>query len=212
MRYAAVRYQAPLFGRFVGKLVDVLPAALASALGGFLFTHFEAGRAPEPLAVRAAPASAEMMQLLRDEHSLMASFLKTKLADQKNQLAAERDAARKTADAQPVMAVPQPAAIITAAPKAATPRAKAPGAGAAVPPLVIAQARLDDGAQPAAGNNNSLLAKTMGLKDNVVAVTHRVVSTIGGIPSWIGERFGATGASSPTGAGARPPAQLVSAS
>ena len=47
------------------------------------------------------------------------------------------------------------------------------------------------------------------IKDNVVAVTQRAVSAVGGIPSWfgaIGDRIGGEGQSP------RPPANLVSAS
>jgi len=65
MRYEVVR-------RLVAKLVhDVLPAALASLIGGLLFTHFQLGRMPAPVAAQVAPASPEMMQLLRDEHGLI---------------------------------------------------------------------------------------------------------------------------------------------
>jgi len=34
--------------------------------------------------------------------------------------------------------------------------------------------------------DDSLLARTMGVTDHVIAATHRAVSTIGGIPTWIG--------------------------
>ena len=55
-----------------------------------------------------------------------------------------------------------------------------------------------------------ILAKTVGIKDHVVAVTQRVVSAIGGIPSWIGaigDHIGGESSGNP-----RPPADLVSAS
>ena len=43
MRYEVVK-------RFIAKLVhDVLPAALASLIGGLVFTHFQLGRAPGPV-------------------------------------------------------------------------------------------------------------------------------------------------------------------
>jgi hypothetical protein len=35
-------------------------------------------------------------------------------------------------------------------------------------------------------DDDSLLARTMGVTDHVIAATHRAVSTIGGIPTWIG--------------------------
>jgi hypothetical protein len=62
----------------------------------------------------------------------------------------------------------------------------------------------------AARTDDSLLAKTIGIKDHVVSVTQRAVSaTIGVIPTWfgsLGDRIGGEGQSP------RPPANLVSAS
>ena len=58
-------------------------------------------------------------------------------------------------------------------------------------------------------DEDSLLARTIGIRDHVIAVTQRAVSAIGGIPSWfgsIGDRIGGEDASP------RPPANLVSAS
>ncbi len=37
-----------------------------------------------------------------------------------------------------------------------------------------------------ARDDDTLLTKTLGVTDHVIAVTHRAVSTIGGVPSWIG--------------------------
>ena len=84
-----------------------------------------------------------------------------------------------------------------------------------LPPLLIAQAQQGDSSKAVARNDQSLLAKTsflaktIGIKDHVVAATQRVVSAIGGIPTWIGaigDRIGGEDASP------RPPANLVSAS
>ena len=64
--------------------------------------------------------------------------------------------------------------------------------------------------QAAARPDDSLLAKTIGIKDQVVSATQRAVSaTIGVIPTWfgsLGDRIGGDGQSP------RPPANLVSAS
>jgi hypothetical protein len=206
-----MRYEKPLLGRLLGKLVlDVLPAALASLIGGFLFAHFQLGRVPAPAAAQVAPASTEMMQLLRDEHGLIVNFLKAQIADEKKQAAAAASEAR-IADAEPVAAVATPRQVVVAmaAAKPITPRGKNPVAGASLPPLVIAQAQQNEGAKPVAGNEDSLLAKTIGIKDHVVAVTQRVVSVIGGIPSWIGSIGDHTGgeSASPSSSG-----RLVSAS
>jgi hypothetical protein len=70
---AVSRRGAPLLGRFIAKLADLLPTALASLIGGFLFTQYQAGYrpAPQPAVEQAAPASAEMLQLVRDEHAII---------------------------------------------------------------------------------------------------------------------------------------------
>lgn len=95
---------APLVGRFVTKLVvEVLPAALASLIGGYLFSQYQATRpaVEHPVAVQVGPASTEMMQLLRDEHSAILDYLKTERSSEKTQIAAaaEEDA-RAVADAK----------------------------------------------------------------------------------------------------------------
>ena len=74
-------FQMPLLSRFLTKVVhDILPAALASVIGGFLFTHFQLGQ-PMPAAVsHASAAPAEMMDMLRDEHGLIVNFLNAQLA------------------------------------------------------------------------------------------------------------------------------------
>lgn len=213
-----MRLKTALPRRLLNKLIhDVLPAALASVIGGVLFTHFQLGRAPEPPA--AAPASAQMMQLLRDEHAQITNFVRAEVAKEKAQV----DAANAAAEAKPALrpavaaaAVEPPAAIATLRPVVtATMAAKPAPRGkpvviTAALPLVIAQAQSRDALKPAAAADaSSLLAKTIGFKDHVVAVTQRVVSVIGGIPSWIGSIGDHIGgqAVSP-----RPPADLVSAS
>jgi hypothetical protein len=196
---------------FSKLMLDVLPAALASALCGFMFTHYFSP-AREGMIAHAAPASAEMMQLLRDEHALMDNYVKAEVSKERERLAAEdsapRVAVKQPLDESPAASVTRPVAA-TAASKPPAPRAKEAIVEASLPPLVIAQARTD-AAQPSADDAaaQSLFTKTIGIKDHVVAVTHRVVSAIGGLPSWIGsigDRIG-------NGENPRPPADLVSAS
>ncbi len=72
---------------------------------GFLFTQFQYGHAvaPRPALEQAAPASAEMMQLVRDEHAMIVDYLKTQMAAQKSRLAAEDEAsAHAAADAKAI--------------------------------------------------------------------------------------------------------------
>ena len=126
-------------GAFLGKLVlEVLPAALASVIGGFLFTQYQFGHpdAPRPVAEQAAPASAETMQIVREEHAMILDFLKAQRAAEKRRLAAaEEEDASAAADAKTAVAVAAAATRRTAAAsvasKPAAPRNKATGVAAA---------------------------------------------------------------------------------
>jgi hypothetical protein len=227
-----MRFNMPLLRRFFGKLIhDILPAALASLLGGFLITHFQLNRVPEPVTVPVARASPEMMQLLRDEHGLIVDFVKAQVANEKNaneknanekrQLAADESTPRGAAEAQATPravapAAPRPTMIVALTPvKPPAPRAKTPVVGASLPPLATTLTQQNESVPPpVARNDDSLLAKTIGIKDHVVAVTQRAVSAIGVIPSWfgsIGDRFGGEG-SSPRPPTSVPSANLVSTS
>ncbi len=62
----------PLLSRFVGT------AVLASIIGGLLLS-FEWIHAAGPSVVHGTPASLEMMQVLRDEHTLMTNEIKAQL-------------------------------------------------------------------------------------------------------------------------------------
>jgi len=222
---------APIVGRFVTKLiVDVLPAALASLIGGFLFTQYQSARpaVEHPVAAQVAPASTEMMQLLRDEHSVILDYLKTERTAEKNRIAADaQDDARAVADAKAdaqatadAKAVADARALAAAAvrrialaAKAAAPHPKTPAMAVALTspatthePLVIAQADLTAPADATTARDpNSLMARTIDLKDHVVAATRNVVSAIGDIPTWIAGRI--------TNSNAQPaPRQLSAAS
>ncbi len=208
----------PLLVRFFSKLLlDILPAALASVIGGLLFAHYDWSqiRARVPVAERAAPASPEMMQLVRDEHAAMASYLKAQVTAEKDRLDAE-DAAAAEAAGHPAttaaVMTPGGATVAAVESKPLVPPVQEPAhvqvaAAPATPspqtPLVIAQAEPGDGALPPADNPNPLLAATINVKDHVVATTQHAFAVIGGIPSWIialGGRISGQGAnSSPTG-------------
>lgn len=207
----------PLLARFLGKVVlDVLPAAFASVIGGFLFTQYQFGHAaaPRPAAEQVTPASAEMIQMVRDEHAMLVDYLKSQSAvEQGRQVAEDEASARAAADARAALdakaaadakvlsdkALAEAATRRLAAAKPAAARAKAPTAVAAAAPmpqapLVIAQAETD-GLAPGerlARDPDSLLAKTLDLKDHVVAATRHVVSAIGDIFASVGERIGGT--------------------
>lgn len=188
-------YDAPLPVRFLSKLVlDILPAALASVIGGVLFSQYQLGRpaAGAPATEQAAPASAEMMQLVRDEHALIANFLEAERANEKSRLAEEEGAGRIAAAAKPAAATAAGrVAAVPAAPKAAMPRSRrmavaVAATAAAHPPVAIIPAAQNESVEPSpARDPGSLLAKTIDIENRVVGVTQQVVGAIGGIPSWI---------------------------
>jgi hypothetical protein len=229
--------ETPLVVRLGGKLVlEVLPAALASAIGAFLFAQYQFDRAAPAVHATpavAVPASAEMLQLVREEHAMIRDFLTAQQTAAQNRAVAANaaDAAADTAvDATLTAAVPPPAAQ-PLAPKAVSRHDKtivaaagAPqAAAAALPPIVIAGARpaataapvlvasarpvatapiaaptgVSASAQPdgslwpsAPPAHPSIVAQTLAVPGRVVSVTLHAVMAIGGIPSWLGHRFG----------------------
>ncbi|MGB7041824.1 MAG: hypothetical protein WBD83_19830 [Xanthobacteraceae bacterium] len=94
---------APFVARFVGKFVlDIMPAALASVIGGFLFTQYQFGHTPaKPVLEQVTPASAEMMALVRDEHAMIIDYLKTQMAAERSRVAVQdADLARAQEDSK----------------------------------------------------------------------------------------------------------------
>jgi hypothetical protein len=211
----APKHEAPLLKRFVGKLVvDVLPATFVSVLGGFIIAQYQLNHAAalHPATEQVVPASAEMMQLVRDEHAVIVDYLKTQMAAEKDRHAAE-DAAvadarlaavepQAPAAAAPVVA-PRPVATALAT-KPVPARTKVASAPVLPPhaPLLIAQNDQTVSAAPVADpapESKSLLTRTIEIKDHVVGATLHVVSAIGSIPSWIasmGDRIGGSGTTS----------------
>jgi hypothetical protein len=215
----AVRPAVPILARFLGKFVlDIMPAALASVIGGFLFTQYQFGHTPaqHPAAEAVVPASAEMLALVRDEHAMIVDYLKSQMAAEKSREAAQTrdaeaiaaDGAAANADGAAASVAPRVVAdasirhlaAATVVSRPATARAK-PAAAALVAsvhaPLVIAQAEPLT-APPAAARSadqddrdtNSLLGKTLDLKDHVVAATRHVVFAIGDVFASMGQRIG----------------------
>jgi hypothetical protein len=86
----------PSLSRFYSKLFyELLPAAIASAVGGMVFNHYTKAPVATPPVAIVSPASAEMLQMVRDEHAVFVDYLK-KNAETRLQaeLAAEQDAKR----------------------------------------------------------------------------------------------------------------------
>ncbi len=213
----APKHEAPLLKRFVGKLVvDVLPATFVSVLGGFIITQYQFNHAQvsRPATEQVVPASAEMMQLVRDEHAVIVDYLKIQMAAEKNRHAAEDAAvadARLAAAEPPAPAAapvpaPRPVATAVIAAKPVPTRTKVAAAPVLPPhaPLLIAQTDQAVSATPVAEpapapESKSLLTRTLEVKDHVVGATLHAVSAIGSIPSWIasmGDRIGGSGTTS----------------
>lgn len=196
--------EVPAPVRFLGKLVlEVLPAAMASIIGAFLFAHYQfgepaySGPAAGP-ANASAPASADMVQLVREEHATIRDFLLAERAAEKARLAtADAADARAAADAKLAVMVARRAAIAQAAEKPASRRSKTIVTAAAVtataqlPPVVIASAQPGPALTPPAQPPASFVSRTLSVPGHVVAATLHAVMAIGGIPSWIGHRVGA---------------------
>jgi hypothetical protein len=208
----APKHETPLLKRFVGKLlVDVLPATFVSVLGGVIIAQYQLNHAApsHPATEQVVPASAEMMQLVRDEHAVIIDYLKTQMAAEKNRHAAEdaavADARLAAADPPAPAAAPLPAprpvaTAVIAKPVAA--RTKVAAAPVLPPHAPLQIAQTDQTAAPAADptpESKSLLTRTIEIKDHVVGATLHVVSAIGSIPSWIasmGDRVGGSGTTS----------------
>ena len=206
----------PLLARFVGKFVlDTLPAALASVIGGFLFTQYQLGRAAPPApAEQVSPASAEVLALVRDEHDAIVGYLKSQMTAEKNRLAAQdAESARAAADAKAeqdnkaqekalaeqnvvdIRPAATPTRHLAMSAKVVLPRVKP--AAAPVAPTQVAMVQSEQNPQqnaaPAdrlARDSDSLLAKTLDLKDHVVAATKQAVATLGDMFASVGERIG----------------------
>jgi hypothetical protein len=227
----AAHPEFPLLARFVGKfVVDILPAALASVIGGFLFTQYQLGRAAPPLpAEQVSPASAEVLALVRDEHDAIVGYLKSQMTAEQNRLAAQdAETARAVADAKaaqdktaqdkaaqdnearekalaeqnavdikPPAAAPARRLASAMSAKVVLPHAKPAAAPNAVAATQVAMVQSEQNPQqnaaPAdrlARDPDSLLAKTLDLKDHVVAVTKQAVAALGDMFATVGERLG----------------------
>ena len=163
----AAPHQGAWLARFFGKLVlDILPAALASVIGGFLFSQYHLVHTAQPQLVDVQPAPPEMMAMVRDEHALIINYLKAQMAaeqrrDQAEDAATARatEEARAAADAKladalfasqtQAMAQQNAPAAAPALPKAASVHRRAPAVVAATPHAPLAIAEADPPANPA---------------------------------------------------------------
>src|ERR1700749_661572 len=115
-----MRFKSALNWLFTKIVHDALPATLASLLGGILLTHFQIGQAPHSTTVKVTPASAEMMQLLRDEHVAIVDFVKGQAAIEKNRGAPEPEAQQAAAEPAPASVAPATPVLPPSRPSTAT--------------------------------------------------------------------------------------------
>ena len=217
-RATIVRRNTSLMVRLLGKFVlEVLPAALASVIGGALLAHYQLAHSSAATTAMesSAPASAEMVRLVREEHAMIRDFLLAQSAAEKRQLVvADAADARTAEDAElaaaalrhtasaavkpmPLPPLPRARASVVAATTEVAPQGPlvigqpieitAPPAGAFAPPAPIAPPP-----PPVASDHPSLVDTTLAIPGHVVGAALHAVSVIGGIPSWIGNRLGST--------------------
>jgi hypothetical protein len=208
----------PVVVRLLGKFVlEVLPAALASVIGGLLLAQYEFAH-PSVAATTAEPsalASAEMVRLVREEHAMIRDFLLAQNEAEKSRIAVTDAAdASAAADTELAAAALRRAALAPAKPVPLPPPARgratvvaATTEAAPQGPLVIAQpievtapqvsplgppAPIAPPLPAVASDHPSLVATTLAIPGHVVGAALHAVSVIGGIPSWIGNRLGST--------------------
>ena len=217
----AAPQQGPWLARFFGKLVlDILPAALASVIGGFLFTQYHFVHTAQPQLVDVQPASPEMMAMVRDEHALIINYLKAQMAaEQRRDQAEDAATARAAEEARAAADAKLADALFASQTQIASSPAKRSGRGIGSPEsrvgapqsacrrspprrmlrlLLRKQIRLRTPATAAPSEArdpdsllaNPLVAKTLDIKDHVVAATRHVVSVIGGMFASVGDSIG----------------------
>jgi len=206
---------APLFARLLSKLVlEVLPASLASVIGAMLLAHYQFGHPALPAgsvaAMAPAPASPEMLQLVRDEHDLIRNLIMAQQAAQAGRYAAaDAPSADAAVDAKLAAAIARHAVSTGSAVAAKTPESRAktgataslpvvPGPVAAMPAVAAAPQALPavSGLQNSAAPAPAPPAEPRSLVARIVHAPLHAVMAIGGIPSWLGHRFGSDDADS----------------
>jgi hypothetical protein len=209
---------SPFLVRLLGKFVlEVLPAALASTIGGLLLAQYQLAHrsAAAPIMESSAPASAEMIRLVQDEHAMIRDFLLAQSTAERRRLAATDAADASAAEDVELAAaalrrtasVPAKPASLPLPPRGRTSVVAATTEVAPQGPLVIAQpieitapsaspfappAPIAPPSPPVASDHPSLVATTLAIPGHVVGAALHAVSVIGGIPSWIGNRLGST--------------------
>ena len=174
--------------KFLSKFAfDILPAALASVIGGFLFTQWHSAPPPPvtPAAVEevAVEQIQEAMRMVRDEHSLIVDYLKSQhAAAEQTEIArakAFEEARLKAARSDPVEPKPAAKRRLAETAKAPRPAAERQDIALAGEPLVLTPAVIAPPPPPPRGPIASAVASASELKD-------KVFSTFGGMRDFIG--------------------------
>jgi hypothetical protein len=139
MAIHAFDFMAKVSSRFVH---EILPVAMASVIGAMLVNHYGRQPASPPIVIQASASEDAMVQSLRDEHELIASFMKR---NQERESGTERSASAATQVASvatpslvdPPLTEPRPAAqkaVVRLAPKTAARKKSAPTEAPALQP------------------------------------------------------------------------------
>jgi hypothetical protein len=192
----------PFLTRFGFKLLfEFLPATIASAIGAVLLSHYVRTSATTPPTLIADPASAEMLQMARDEHARIVVYLEQNgearlLAD----IAAEKEMARikaaaATLAAQKVRAAETRAAALAASvsDKSATKvsarqLARGPeGTAAILQPLQLVDVANGTVQNPPFASAASPAARATRGEDNLLVTKwHETTAAVERIPRWVG--------------------------
>jgi hypothetical protein len=186
----------PSLSRFYSKLFyELIPAAIASAVGGMVFNHYTKAPVVTPPVAIVSPASVEMLQMVRDEHAVFVDYLKKNAETrQQAELAAEQDAKRISVAEQSAREAraAEARALTLAAHATEKPEKKvaikqpAPHPDRAVPsePLQLhATAVVTAPVQPAAAPLSAPPARND--EGYIMAKVHSTVATVESIPSWV---------------------------
>ena len=193
----------PFFNRFVSKLLfEFLPATIASAIGAVLLSHYVRTSATTPPTVIADPASAEMLQMARDEHARIVVYLEQNgearlLAD----ISAEKEMARAKAAARAATLAAQKAraaetraaaAAASIADKSATkvsagqPARRPEGTAAVQQPLQLVDVASGTMQNPSVASAASPAARAARGENNLIATKwHETTAAMGRIPGWV---------------------------
>ena len=171
MAIRALDFMAKVSSRFVH---EILPVATASVIGAMLVNHYGRQPASPPIVIQAPPSASEdaMVQSLRDEHELIANFVKRReeFVRHRQEMDTEPSVIGATQAAwiapalfpvvDPPLPAPRPAApqkaVARLAPKAAARKKSAPTEALSLqpdPPAIVSETPLLPDSSAASGSN-----------------------------------------------------------